>query len=211
MCVIPVEELAAEFPAEVVKTRKGSFGRSLNYLEAHTVIDRLNTVLQGDWSFVIVNKMIEPDEIVVEGKLIISGNEHCQFGGVKIKRNKDTGEVLSLSDDLKAAASDCFKKCCTQVGIGLYLYNSNQKNHINNLGSNGNGSHLSVNRNGNSNYNQNRVTNSKISEIFSLARDIGIRQTEVVNLARQNFNCTISAMSANQAEELIDLLPTLAA
>ena len=45
----------------------------------------------------------------------------CQFGSNKISTSKQ-GEVISIGDDLKAAASDCLKKTATLFGVGLHLY-----------------------------------------------------------------------------------------
>jgi hypothetical protein len=43
-------------------------------------------------------------------------------GGSSITRNRETGEVVSLADDLKAAATDALKKACSLLGIGLHLH-----------------------------------------------------------------------------------------
>jgi hypothetical protein len=40
----------------------------------------------------------------------------------QITRKKDSGEVISLGDDLKAAATDALKKAATLLGVGLHLY-----------------------------------------------------------------------------------------
>ena len=34
----------------------------------------------------------------------------------------DAGKIVSLGDDLKAAATDALKKCATLFGVGLHLY-----------------------------------------------------------------------------------------
>jgi hypothetical protein len=44
------------------------------------------------------------------------------FGASQVTREKTTGKPLSLGDDLKAAATDCLKKCATFLGVGLHLY-----------------------------------------------------------------------------------------
>jgi len=45
-----------------------------------------------------------------------------QFGGSSITRKQGTGETVSICDDLKAATSDCLKKCASSFSVGLYLY-----------------------------------------------------------------------------------------
>jgi hypothetical protein len=49
-----------------------------------------------------------------------------QFGSSQITRAKETGEIISLADDLKAAATDSLKKCATMLGVGLHLYNGDR-------------------------------------------------------------------------------------
>src|SRR5438552_19042939 len=45
-----------------------------------------------------------------------------QFGVSQLTREKGTGALVSLGDDLKAAATDALKKCATFLGVGLHLY-----------------------------------------------------------------------------------------
>jgi hypothetical protein len=45
-----------------------------------------------------------------------------QAGVSQVTREKGTGALVSLGDDLKAAATDALKKCATCLGVGLHLY-----------------------------------------------------------------------------------------
>jgi len=121
--------LAAPFAPAQVKQREGSFGQVLDYLEGHAVIQRLNEVLGGLWSFEVSEYQVleESSEVFVLGKLSVEGVSRTQFGSSRITRNEQTGEILSLADDLKAAATDALKKCATLLGVGLYLYNGESR------------------------------------------------------------------------------------
>ncbi len=46
---IPIAALSEPFPPDVVKQRKGNFGNMLDYVDATTVISRLNEALEGQW------------------------------------------------------------------------------------------------------------------------------------------------------------------
>jgi hypothetical protein len=46
-----------------------------------------------------------------------------------ITKAKETGEIISLADDLKAAATDALKKAATLLGVGLHLYNGDSSFH----------------------------------------------------------------------------------
>jgi hypothetical protein len=58
----------------------------------------------------------------VLGRLTAEGIVKNQFGSSQITRNKKTGDLVSLGDDLKAAATDALKKAATLLGVGLHLY-----------------------------------------------------------------------------------------
>jgi hypothetical protein len=45
-----------------------------------------------------------------------------QFGASQVTRDRETKALISLGDDLKAAATDALKKCATFLGVGLHLY-----------------------------------------------------------------------------------------
>ena len=92
----------------------------------------------------------ETDEVVVLGELSTGSIKKSQFGSSRITRARETGEVISLSDDLKAAATDSIKKCATLLGVGLSLYNGNKPERQNNSANGGN-RHSGNGGNGNGN------------------------------------------------------------
>ena len=116
------ETLERPFSRDLIRTRKGSFGQMLKYVEVVHYIRRLNEAFGGDWAFDVVEHRILDAEVVVLGKLAAGGVAKTAFGGSAITVAKESGESVSVSDDLKAAASDALKKCCSLVGVGLELY-----------------------------------------------------------------------------------------
>ena len=116
---IPIKELSEPFPDDLIKHRKGNFGRQVEYVETASVIQRLNEVLEGEWSFTILGHQIDPDEVIVRGQMEVKGIVRQQLGGSQITRKTDTGEVISIADDLKAATADCVKKCDSSFGVGF--------------------------------------------------------------------------------------------
>jgi hypothetical protein len=117
--------LEKPFDPAQIKQRVGTYGNVLDYVEGHTVIKRLNDAFDGAWCFEILKHKVleETDEVLVLGKLTAGDVVKCQFGSSKITRTEGTKEIISLADDLKAAGTDCLKKCATMLGVGLYLYN----------------------------------------------------------------------------------------
>jgi hypothetical protein len=120
--------LEAPFSPDQLRQRQGNFG-VLDYVEGHTVIQRLNDALDSAWSFEILEHHIlhEQNEVLVLGRLSTTGVIKCQFGSSSITKAKQTGENVSLADDLKAAATDSLKKCASMLGVGLHLYGGAKK------------------------------------------------------------------------------------
>lgn len=114
--------LERPFPPANIRSRKGAFGRKLHYVEGHCYIRRLNEAFDGDWGWQVLLHEVHGSEVVVLGVLEAGGVRKFAFGGSNVTTNTATGEVLSLADDLKAAATDALKKACSLFGVGLELY-----------------------------------------------------------------------------------------
>ena len=115
------ELLERPFAPAQIKQRRGRNGL-LDYVEGHSVIHRLNEALAGAWSFEITHHEIREEEVLVLGKLSAEGVTKMQWGVSQVTREKGSGALVSLGDDLKAAATDAMKKCATFLGVGLHLY-----------------------------------------------------------------------------------------
>jgi hypothetical protein len=116
------EILDKEFDPKQIKRRRGAFGEDLDYVEAADVIKRLNQAFEGDWSFEIMEYKEMFNEVVVLGKLTAGNISKMQFGSHQITKTKKDGTVMNIGYDLKAATSDCLKKCSTHLGVALHLY-----------------------------------------------------------------------------------------
>jgi hypothetical protein len=116
------ECLEQPFDATQIKQRRGRTGTVLDYVEGHTVIARLNEAFAGAWSFEVPWHEIRETEVLVLGRLTAEGIVKTQFGASQVTRDRETKALVSLGDDLKAAATDALKKCATFLGVGLHLY-----------------------------------------------------------------------------------------
>ena len=117
-----LELLKQPFPTNQIKNRQTSIGMTVAYLETPTVINRLNDVFNGEWSFKIIEHKFLDDDVVVICELTAEGITKQQFGTCELHQDSEDGIVLSMGDALKAAASDALKKSATLFGIGLQLY-----------------------------------------------------------------------------------------
>jgi hypothetical protein len=113
-------------PLKYIKTRPGPGGISLNYVEVGYVINVLNQVFGWDWDFKVLDQQIGNKQVWVRGELTVRLKGHTivkgQYGGADIKFNRRDSEAVSIADDLKAAASDCLKKCASLMGIASDVY-----------------------------------------------------------------------------------------
>ncbi len=223
------EVLETPFESEQIKQREGNFGRTLDYIEGHTVIQRLNDAFDARWSFKILEYEIQKDtdEVIVLGELSANGIVKTQFGSSRTTRARETGEMISLADDLKAAATDSLKKAATLLGVGLHLYTNDgkstrrQQSSPNNQspGSNANRKYdrNDRNRGGNGGNGDNRSRgynsqgNGKISAkqhkyILDIIRDMRMSKSQLNQQCVQAYGSVLDHISRSDASNLINEL-----
>lgn len=113
---------------------KPAGGRELTYVDGETIVSRLNDVLGYDgWSFEVGQINVLEREVWATGRLTVYTGERTivreQAGGQIINRTR-AGEIVELGNDIKGAVTDCLKKCATLVGVGLYLYDPNERREV---------------------------------------------------------------------------------
>ena len=177
------ELLEQPFPKELLKTRKGTFGKPFSYVEGTEYIRRLNDAFEGEWSFDVIEHQVLDTEVIVLGRLTAGDVTKTAFGGSKITVNRE-GEVISIADDLKAAATDALKKSSSLLGVGLHLYSEptdttsgrNGRSPSRQGRGNGKSNDNSGNGkpgNGNGSTGNNRLTQKQLSAIWSMGRALG--------------------------------------
>jgi len=211
--------LEQPFEPKHIKQRQGNFGRILDYVEGHAVTSRLNNAFEGNWSFRIVNHWIFEDtnEVVVLGKLTAEGITKMAFGSMEISRNKDTKAIVSLGDDLKAAATDALKKAASLLGVGLYLYSDQRPNGeidegrpeaSNKRASSGNEKNQpgSKNEPGMGDAYGGRLTNKQLAMIFAVGKSKGLQAKDIKDKALALFSKNLNFLTKAEASTLINAL-----
>jgi hypothetical protein len=209
------ELLEKPFEPSQIKQREGNFGKTLDYIEGHAVIQRLNEAFEAEWSFSILKNEVlkETDEVIVLGELRAGAVVKTQFGSSKITRAKSSGEPISLADDYKAAATDSLKKCATLFGVGLHLYNGDKPlaGRTENGGSgskrpyqepprqNGNEDRRGGNGNG-------RLSSAQYNFILKLAKERNLTRKEVNQKALEAYGVVLEHISKVDAHSLIEEL-----
>ena len=188
------EILERPFASDQIKQRHGTNGDVLDYIEGCTVIQRLNECFDAEWIFEIQEHHVYDDEVVVLGKLTAQGVAKSQFGKSRITRAKKDNAIISLGDDLKAAATDCLKKCATLFGVGLHLYfdvpqavpggnghaNRNGNGHATNAHADAKAPEVNTVPAG-------RLTAKQLSAIFALAKARGWSNKQVREFSQEMF------------------------
>lgn len=113
---VNIEILTRPFPPEAIKTREGGGKKRLSYVEAHTVIRRLNEATRFNWNFQVLREERDGDLLKALVRLTIPGLGSREHIGVQ-KVSPNGGEDLH-----KGAISDGLKKAATLFGVGLELY-----------------------------------------------------------------------------------------
>jgi len=126
-----LQKLLSVTPKQYVKKRPAKGGGEWEYVTGGYIRKVLNLMFGWDWDFEIL------DEKIMHGEAIVKGRLTCRTAGKTIVKtqygNKDIilrkadekGEraPLSIGNDLKAAATDCLKKCAAEIGIAADIYN----------------------------------------------------------------------------------------
>jgi len=209
------ELLEKPFDPEKIKQREGSFGKMLDYIEGHSVIQRLNDAFDAEWSFEILEYEIQKDtdEVIVLGKLSAGEVVKTQFGSSRITRARESGEMISLADDLKASATDALKKAATLLGVGLKLYNdgnptgNQQRSSSNHLDGQNNSRHGGNSGNdGNRSKGNNRISSKQHKYILSIIKDLGMTRSEINQQCARAYGSVLDHISRSDASSLIEEL-----
>ncbi len=213
------ELLEKPFDPSQIKQREGNFGKMLDYIEGHAVIERLNMAFEAEWSFSILKHELleQTDEVIVLGQLRAGDVVKTQFGSSKITRARQSGEPISLADDYKSSATDCLKKCATLLGVGLHLYNGDKPGSGQNSNHNrqsysdqsrsdnyqNNRSNPTKPDNGNGNA---RLTSRQFKYIMRLADEAGRNKHELDQETLQMFGAAVQFLSKSDASSYIEHL-----
>ena len=196
--------LEQPFSLEQVKQRQGSFGQILDYVSGYTVIERLNEAFESAWSFEIISHEIHQDEVVVIGKLSAEGIVKTQFGSSRITRAKETGDIISLADDLKSATTDALKKCATLFGVGLHLYADKADRKNTNNADNATPKDNPKEGNGGNGNGNGRLTAKQHAFLMRLANLRGLSRKELNDQCVEVYGSVVDYLTRQDASAMIE-------
>lgn len=127
-----LDQILKRTPPQYVKKRPAKGGGQWDYVTGGYVKKCLNLMFGWDWDFEILEQMVMHGEAIVKGRLTCRTNGKTiiktQFGNKDIMYRKQLNPTdekipLSIGNDLKAACTDCLKKCASEIGIAADIYN----------------------------------------------------------------------------------------
>lgn len=117
---VDLDLLTKPFPKTAIKQRQAGGGRSLDYVEGHTVIHRLNEATGNRWDMEvrdITSKDLGANTLMIARvALTLPGLGTREGLGVQMVHERG-GEDL-----VKGCITDALKKAATLFGVGLELY-----------------------------------------------------------------------------------------
>lgn len=124
-------------PKDVIFQKPARGGSNeLDYVPGWWFIDQLNSLFAFNWSFQIVKEVVDDKigQVWVSGRLTIPlGSDTIikeNFGSSDIKKyskGNNQGRIIDIGDDLKSAATDALKKCCSQLGLAADVYGHRER------------------------------------------------------------------------------------
>ncbi len=132
-----LNQLFKHTPAEYTHKRPAKGGGTWTYVTGGYVKKVLNLMFGFNWDFEVVSNEIIGNEVVVLGRLTCRNSNgdaiiKMQFGNKEImyrkqnetQKSQNLDRVpLSIGNDIKAATTDCLKKCAAEIGIASDIYN----------------------------------------------------------------------------------------
>lgn len=119
-------------PRSHIYTRPAKGGGQWEYVTGVYIKKVLNHVFGWMWSFEVKNTEEKHGQIIVTGRLTIHGvNGQVLLwkedtGKADIKMKRDNSGPLDYGNDVKAANTDCLKRCAAQFGIASDIYGKNE-------------------------------------------------------------------------------------
>jgi ribosome-binding protein aMBF1 (putative translation factor) len=190
--------LTRPFEAAQIKRRQGHHGKEVAYVDVAAVITRLNEAFEHEWTFEITSHEIQENEVIVVGRLTAGGITKMHFGGSSITLDRE-GRIVSMADDLKAAASDALKKCASLLGVALEMYGgASERQPASSHAKGTNGTHpapVSV---------SDRVTERQLAAIESARRRHGVSRDELeARINKRTGKAALQLLTRREASEIL--------
>ncbi len=190
--------LTRPFEVAQIRRRPGQNGKDVSYVDVAAVITRLNEAFEHEWTFEVASHEVQENEVIVVGRLTAGGITKMHFGGSCITLDRE-GRVVSIADDLKAAASDALKKCASLLGVALEMYGgASERQAASGRATNGVRPQAAPVAD--------RVTARQLAAIQSACRRKGVSRDELGTLIGKTVKSALQFLTKREASEILSEL-----
>ena len=177
---------------------------SSNGSTTNSIIDRFNTIFNGQWSFRIIEHEIRDSEVIVLGELAANGAVRQHFGKALIDFNSEPTGTPSMAEHLIKAADDALAQCAYAFGIkqGNETLGTVKKQSVKpepqqtlaetSLNGIGNGGRP--------------LTNRQLAAIFGLGKANNLTQQEIISMTTDRHGREPSELTVTEASTIISEL-----
>lgn len=131
-----VIRLVQKTPPQYILKRKAKGGGMWDYVEGGYVKKVLNYAFGWNWDFKIIKQEtfgLEAGwgQVITLGELTVKDDKghtitKSDNGRADIKYKRETKVPMDLGNDYKASATDCLKRCASQLGIASDVYGKHE-------------------------------------------------------------------------------------
>ncbi len=132
-----IKAIIAPTPRHIIKSRPGKGGGNWDYVPGWWFKKKANFVFGFAHDFEIEGERVDGDFVTVKGKVTVRDPKtgkitaiKSDYGGAAIKFKSKMphtpANYLDISNDFKAAATDCFKRCMVQFGFAMDVYGKSE-------------------------------------------------------------------------------------
>jgi len=115
-----------------IKERRGLGNKTFKYVATEDIVDRMNTVFNGDWSTEVRSSSVVEDQVLMCVRVTVSIADgrfifHDGYASHAIARYSsgvNNGKVIDIGNAYKSAMSKAIKTAVVKWGVGLYLEQS---------------------------------------------------------------------------------------
>ena len=172
----------------------------------NSIIDRFNTVFNGQWSFRIIEHEVRDSEVIVLGELAVDGAVHQHFGKAVIDFNSDPTGTPSMADHLIKAADNALVQCAYAFGITQKIETPEvEKKQSDKQESQQPPEEPSSKDKGNGK-GARPLTNRQLAAIFGLGKANNLTQKEIIDMTTERSGREPSELTVTEASTIISEL-----
>ena len=171
---------------------------SPNGSTTNSIINRFNTLFNGQWSYKIIEHEVRDSEVIVLGELAVDGAVHQHFGKAVIDFNSDPTGTPSMADHLMKATDDALVQCA--FAYGIQRANARSQPDTPEIIEISDEPSPQTKTNGKG---DRTLTNRQLAAIFGLGKANNLTQQEIISMTTDRYGREPSELTVTEASTII--------